>query len=98
MLFKEGTMSETNDTAKNTTPEQKSEAAKIAELVARIQSLVEHHAVDRGQLAEQVSQLLEENSRLKKKIAELEHNDGRTSQAYYEPTELERELGLDFSV
>ncbi|WP_144984522.1 hypothetical protein [Halomonas sp. C22] len=91
-------MSETNETSKNTATEKKSEVAKIAELAARIQSLVEHHAVDRGQLAEQVSQLLEENSRLKKKIAELEHSDGRSSQADHEPTELERELGLDFSV
>lgn len=73
-------------------------ADKAAELAARIKSLVEHHAQDRGLLAEQVSQLLEENARLKKQILILENNGVLHSQSIDKITKLEKELGLDFSV
>ncbi|MGP8291660.1 hypothetical protein ACT3OH_15460 [Vreelandella zhanjiangensis] len=68
---------------------------KIEILVARIRCLVEYHAKDRGHLSQQVSELLEENANLKQKLENLEPS---SSKYHHEPTELERELGLDFSI
>ena len=48
----------------------------IASLEARLQALVEHYAVERGEMAEQLSQLLEENDRLKRQGKQLEHSAG----------------------
>ncbi|WP_404463342.1 alpha/beta hydrolase [Vreelandella aquamarina] len=43
---------------------------------ARLQALVKHYAVERGEMAEQLSQLLEENDRLKRQVKQLEHSAG----------------------
>ncbi|WP_447044893.1 hypothetical protein [Vreelandella sp. H-I2] len=72
------------------------EQESIAALEARLQALVEHYAVERGEMAEQLSQLLEENDRLKRQITQLENTSGITlSQAEKGSGHA---LALDFSL
>lgn len=72
------------------------EQETIAALEARLKALVEHYAVERGEMAEQLSQLLEENDRLKRQITQLENASGRTLSQAGEASE--HALAFDFSL
>lgn len=68
----------------------------IASLEARLRALVEHYAVERGEMAEQLSQLLEENDRLKRQVKQFEHSAGVPLGRSQEPNG--HALTFDFSL
>ncbi len=80
----------------------------IEALQKRLRSLIVYHSRERGQIAEQLSQLLEENDRLKRRVRELEAAQPLASEAAAQPSPRlsspslpeasERALGLDFSL
>ncbi|KHJ49873.1 hypothetical protein PZ78_15965 [Vreelandella venusta] len=69
----------------------------IVQLEARLQALVEHYAVERGEMAEKLSQLLEENDQLKRQVKRLENTAGAL-EAGSTPEGGERGLTFDFSL
>lgn len=86
-----------------------SKSPSYVELQQRLQALVAYHSLEHGELAERLSQLLEENDCLKRRIRELEattqqpvHDNALqpSSQAPWPPKSEapERALGLDFSL
>lgn len=64
---------------------------------ARLKNLVGHHARERAEMAEKISQLQEENEFLKKCLNNLDSMCDSEKKAYDQAV-LEKKLGLDFSL
>ena len=77
----------------------------VAELQQRIQRLVENNACERGKLAEQLSQLLEENDHLKTQLKAAQWQAQQplsgavpASVAVTAPASVHAPLNFDFSI
>lgn len=87
-----------DDTPEKGNPERVLEgSSEVMILEERLQDVVAFHARERAQLAEQVSQLQEENDRLKQELTEAK-TISKAPETRMSGRSSERSLGLDFSL